>query len=529
MAYQLATAFVKIGTSGLSGLGAAFTSVRNIVFGAIGGIGSLIAKFGTLAGGIGLGFAVKLAADAEEMESMFGAVFQGGTADAKEFATTLATDIGRSVGDVMGQMASFQDLFVPLGFAREEGKELSKTMVKLAQDVGSFKNQDPADVASRFSSALVGNNMAVRSLGIVLTEASLEQELLNMGIRGGTKAATQQEKVQARLNQIIRGSGDAIGDAERTAGSFTNRLKGLTGAMKDLGGDIGSAFLPALANIAKSLTDLIRRIQPFVQKWAKFFGDIGKVATTKWALTWEVLSQVMDVALSGLQDGIMQLPTIFGFALGKTSSLIIEWGMGIGDIIADIWNVIFDRIRTSWDQLFANMMAKDFGENGGVPIDMFLGKDLDWDRAMNKRMSKFGKGFGMGSVGGSLGDVMEVSQGTLDKMDALKDTVGEFTVEMDKMNMFADEGTKDKEEPSPEVKVKTLTAGTVKLPSGFIDFASANKTIQEALLKNVDPAKEQVNEQKKGNQIAAQMKAGIDVIGAKLSGGGPSGGPIATS
>jgi len=522
MAYQLATAFVKIGTSGLSGLGAAFTSVRNIVFGAIGGIGSLIAKFGTLAGGIGLGFAVKLAADAEEMESMFGAVFQGGTADAKEFATTLATDIGRSVGDVMGQMASFQDLFVPLGFAREEGKELSKTMVKLAQDVGSFKNQDPADVAARFSSALVGNNTAVRSLGIVLTEASLQQELLNMGIKGGTKAATQQEKIQARLNQIIRGSGDATGDAARTAGSFTNRLKGLTGAMKDVGGDIGGAFLPALANIAKSLTDLIRRIQPFVQEWAKFFADLGMVATTKWALTWKIIKQATELGLSTVKDVIMQYPEIYAFMAGHGTRVILDMMKWWGKIMIDGTKQTWEKIQDQWALGVSNLHRLWKGQD---PMKLVSAKGGMFG-LLEKKLEKIGNAFGEGFSGGSLSDVLKPSQETLDKMDALKESVGEFKGEMDNLNKEDDKKAKKSDEA---VSIKTLTVSSMKLPTGFIDFASANKTIQEGLLKGVDPAKEQVKEQQKGNQIAAQIKHGIDVIGSKIGSVGGSGAAVAST
>ena len=526
MAYQLATAFVKIGTSGLSGLGAAFTSVKNIVFGAIGGIGSLIAKFGSLAGGIGLGFAVKLAADAEEMNSKFEAVFQDGTADAKEFATTMATDLGRSVNDVMGTMAGFQDLFVPLGFAREEGKELSKTLTKLTEDVASFQDKSGAEVSKKFTSALVGNYESVRDLGIVIDEATLKQELMNMGVKGGIKAATNQQKVQARLNLLIAGSGDAMGDAQKTAGSFTNRMKGLTGAIKDIGADIGSAFLPALANIAKSLTDLIRRIQPFVQKWAQFFADMGQVATTKWQLTWEIIKNVVAVGLSQLKDRLMQYPEIYAFVWGRIIRLAIDWGVKLGTVIKDTLKAIWGYIRKGWDQIFENMRAMLTGED---PVDLFLGSDEDWASALKAKMGKVGNAFGEGFSGGSISDVLKPSQGTLDKMDALKKSVGEFKGEMDDLAAARESDKNKKGSDGKPVTVKTLTVSSMKLPTGFIDFASANKTIQEALLKGVDPAKEQVKEQQKGNQIAAQIKHGIDVIGSKIGSVGGSGAAVAST
>ena len=43
-------------------------------------------------------------------------------------------------------MAGLQDTFVPLGIARDEAAELSKSLVTLAVDVASFNNTADADV-----------------------------------------------------------------------------------------------------------------------------------------------------------------------------------------------------------------------------------------------------------------------------------------------------------------------------------------------------------------------------------------------
>ena len=303
MAFKLASAFVSIGAR-TAGLKSGLASAKNMIGGAMRGIGGLAAKASALAGGIGIGAAIKLAADAEELGSMFKAVFQEGSADAEKFAQDLAVKLGRSTGDVMEQMAGFQDLFVPMGFARSEAAKLSKQMTSLVQDVASFKNQNPADVARDFNSALVGNHETVRKFGIVITQAALDQELMNMGIAKGTKAATEQQKVMARLQMIIKGTTDAHGDAAKTAGSFTNRMRGLIGVIKDLMGTIGGIFLPVLADLAGKLTAWLRRMEPKIKDFADRMRAITEIIASDWDRTWRFIKQTTEVGVRFLIEAM---------------------------------------------------------------------------------------------------------------------------------------------------------------------------------------------------------------------------------
>jgi hypothetical protein len=91
--------------------------------------------------------------------------------------------------------------------------------------MASFNNESEANVIRDLQSALVGNHETVRKYGVIITQATLDQELLNTGIEGGIREATEQEKVMARMNIILKGTTDAQGDAARTAGSFANSIK----------------------------------------------------------------------------------------------------------------------------------------------------------------------------------------------------------------------------------------------------------------------------------------------------------------
>ena len=125
-----------------------------------------------------LGKYVTAAADVEEVMNKFNVVFGNASDEALEFAQALGLSVGRATSTLVEMMSALQDTFVPLGFTRKASSELSKAMTQLSLDVASFNNAADSDVMRAFQSAIVGNHEAVRSFGIVLTEASLKEEAL---------------------------------------------------------------------------------------------------------------------------------------------------------------------------------------------------------------------------------------------------------------------------------------------------------------------------------------------------------------
>jgi hypothetical protein len=235
---------------------------------------SAAARNALFVGGAAIGFMVKQASDAEETMSKFETVFKTQAGAAKQFAADLSKQINRSKYDLMGYMASLQDMFVPFGFARDKATELSEKVTVLAEDLASFNNLNTADVLRDLQSAMVGNHETVRKYGVIITETTLNQELMNMGIAGGTKAATEQQKVLARLAMIIKGNSDAQGDAARTANSFANRLKGLRATIKDLSVEVGSALSPSLGVAIEKFRSALQPVTDWISKHKELTANI---------------------------------------------------------------------------------------------------------------------------------------------------------------------------------------------------------------------------------------------------------------
>jgi len=208
---------------------------------------------------------IDMASGAEEMQSKSSVVFGEFAGSVRDSLETFGDSVGRSTFQLEGMASQIQDTFVPMGFARGEAAKLSVELTKLAVDVASFNNASDEDTMRAFQSALVGNHETVRRFGVVITEATLKQELLRMGIKKNSQDVENSVKVQARLNLILAGTTDAQGDAERTSGSFANQSKALSGALEELVIEAVLPLLPALASVVKNLTDATVATKDFLK------------------------------------------------------------------------------------------------------------------------------------------------------------------------------------------------------------------------------------------------------------------------
>tara|TARA_R110002096_G_scaffold110730_1_gene241769 strand:- start:987 stop:3392 length:2406 start_codon:yes stop_codon:yes gene_type:complete len=276
----------------------------------------------------------KLASGVEEMQAKSSVVFGKFAEDFRQFTAELGKATGRSRFELEAMGATVQDTFVPMGFAREEAKELSKQLVTLAVDVASFNNKADDEVMRAFQSALVGNHMTLRQFGVVITQATLGQELFTMGIEGGIKAATNAQKVQARLNLIVKGTSDAQGDAVRTGNSYANRVKEMKAALNDLGVEIGTTLMPFMKTLVQTMTELTHATSGFLK-------DLGLIADTDLGKLKRLEGQIKAIKEAMLVgDGKTSLLDAMAVGDTKTKKALValfKWATskGLGGNLAD--------------------------------------------------------------------------------------------------------------------------------------------------------------------------------------------------
>ena len=214
----------------------------------------------------------------EEAQAKSSVVFGQFTGDVRRQLQEFGDEVGRSAFALEEMASKVQDTFVPMGFARGEAAQLSVQLAKLATDVASFNNASDAETMEAFQSALVGNHETVRRFGIVITEATINQELLRMGLTKTSQTASNAEKVQARLNLIMAGTTDAHGDAARTADSFANRSKALQAALERLAVEALNPLMDDFASFVGTLTDATNGVREFLKEVGIIPKDLSSIA-----------------------------------------------------------------------------------------------------------------------------------------------------------------------------------------------------------------------------------------------------------
>lgn len=203
---------------------------------------------------------IEASTDAKAVQRKFKSVFAEMSDDAEAWAVEFSSKIGRSVMDIKGTLSRFQDTLVPIGFERGFATKTSQTLTRLAGDLAASEQISQFEAADRIVSGMVGNHEALRRFGVIITESTLGAKLMEMGIKGGTKAATEQQKAIARLNILLAGTRDAQGTAARAAGDFSMELQKFYGVMRAAAASIGDLFTPALSVITRELSGMVGEI-----------------------------------------------------------------------------------------------------------------------------------------------------------------------------------------------------------------------------------------------------------------------------
>ena len=171
--------------------------------------------------------AIDAAASAEETSSKFNTVFKDAAVSTETWAENFASAAHRSKNEVKGFLADSGAIFTGIGMGAEQAAKMSEMMTSLSYDLASFNNLADEDAFGKLRSGLMGETEGLKTMGIVLNEAALKQSMLGMGIQGTFNDLDEATKVQVRFNSILAQTSDAQQDVTRTAGSYTNSLKGV--------------------------------------------------------------------------------------------------------------------------------------------------------------------------------------------------------------------------------------------------------------------------------------------------------------
>lgn len=172
----------------------------------------------------------------------------------------------------MTYMATIQSLGTSFGLTSDKAYILSKNLTQLAYDESSYWNKDVAETFTAMSSAISGEIEPIRRLGIDLTQARLQQELLALGFNKQVSSLSQADKAVLRYIAIMKQTANVQGNLAQTIQSPANQIKILKAQLDMLAKSVGSLLYPAMKSILPPLIAAVQLIREFVEWVAKLMG-----------------------------------------------------------------------------------------------------------------------------------------------------------------------------------------------------------------------------------------------------------------
>lgn len=216
-----------------------------------------------------LGNAVAKFNDFYEAANMFGVSMGDMTNEASGFIDKMEQLLGIDPSEAMNAMANIYSMTKSFGLAKEQAYTLSKSLTQLGYDLSSLKNIPISQAFTKIRSAMAGELEPMLQLGVDISQARLQQELLALGFNKQVSTLSQADKATLRYIAILKQTTDAQGDFARTLSSPANMIRVLKAQLSGLARDIGSLLYPALKSILPPLIAAVELIREFVQWVAK--------------------------------------------------------------------------------------------------------------------------------------------------------------------------------------------------------------------------------------------------------------------
>ena len=237
--------------------------------------------------------AIAAASDLAESESKVGVVF-GDQADAMlAWGQTAAEAMGMSSNEALAAAGTYGNLFRAMGITEKASADMSQALVELAADLASFNNMDPTEVLGKLRAGLSGETEPLKTLGVNLNQAIIQQKALELGLWDGVGALDAAQKAQASYALILEQTSLAQGDFERTSEGLANQQRILKAANDDLAAAIGEYLLPTQTKIVESQTQLVIGIKDTIDGWNDERSQL------------ERLGLVYDQHIGYMKDGVL--------------------------------------------------------------------------------------------------------------------------------------------------------------------------------------------------------------------------------
>jgi len=328
------------------------------------GIGLAIAGVTAAVGAVGAAAfsAVQKASALNEQISKAGVIFGQSSKEVETFAKTANRTLGLSTTAALNAASTFATFGKAAGLAGKDLVDFSTDFVTLASDLASFNNTSVDQAINAIGAALRGESEPLRAYGVLLNDATLKAEAMEMGIYSGSGALGQQAKILAAQKVIYKQTGDAQGDFGRTSGGLANQQKILSATLENVQTNLGMALLPLFIKVVRFFNE---KVTPAIEQVANAFGEQGlvfgiQVALSKMGEAGPIIGNVFKgiaaaiaTTVNVVYSLVKSLQAVYYFATGQFGKAINATKASF-DTLIDV-----DKLRGQFDSFITGIGQVD--------------------------------------------------------------------------------------------------------------------------------------------------------------------------
>lgn len=311
-------------------------------------VGGKMTKYMTLPILAGAGLSIKAFSDLQETINKVDVSFGGSSDAVKKWSKTSIQKMGLAQQSALDSAALFGDMGTGMGQNQKDAAKMSMGLTQLGADMASFKNVSMDRAKTALAGVYTGETEALKSLGVVMTEANLAEFAASQGITKKISDMSQAEKVQLRYNFVMEKTKNAQGDFAKTSDSLANKQRTATEKAKQLSAQLGGKLAPVyskLLEVGTKVLDWFGKLSGKQQKWIIYIG-----------LALAVLGPLVSV--------IGTLATVMGFLLSPIGLIVVAVALLVAglvyayfkfeafrNIVDTVWRAIVTVVKWAWENV----------------------------------------------------------------------------------------------------------------------------------------------------------------------------------
>ena len=213
---------------------------------------------------------IKLGSDLQEVQNVVDVTFPSMSKRVDAFAKQAITSFGLPETMAKRFTGTFGAMAKAFGFNEQAAYEMSTTLTGLAGDVASFYNISQDEAYTKLKSVFTGETESLKDLGVVMTQAALDQYALANGFGKTTSAMSEAEKVALRYQFVQDQLSTAAGDFARTSDSWANQVRVLQLQFDSLRATIGQGLINVLTPVIKVINTIIGKLMSLANAFRSF-------------------------------------------------------------------------------------------------------------------------------------------------------------------------------------------------------------------------------------------------------------------